>query len=40
MELRCDSKSTTCNTQDDKSLNVNAEEIRLKHFDQKDHHLQ
>ena len=27
MELHCDSKSTTSNTQDDKTLNVNAEEF-------------
>ena len=26
MELRCDSKTNTSNTQDDKTLNVNAEE--------------
>ena len=30
MELPCDSKSTTKNTQDDKTLNVNAEEFRPK----------
>ena len=30
MELHCDSKSTTSNTQDDKTLNVNAVEFRPK----------
>ena len=30
MELHCDSKSTTSNTQDDKTLNVNAKEFRPK----------
>ena len=30
MELHCDSKSTTSNTQDDKTLNVNAEEFQPK----------
>ena len=30
MELHCDSKSTTSNTHDDKTLNVNAEEVRPK----------
>ena len=30
MELHCDSKSTTSNTQDEKTLNVNAEEFRSK----------
>ena len=30
MEVHCDSRSTTCNTQDDKTLNVNAEEFRPK----------
>ena len=30
MELHCDSKSNTSNTQDDKTLNVNAEEFRPK----------
>ena len=27
MELQCDTKTTTSNTQDDKTLNVNAEEF-------------
>ena len=30
MELRCDSKTNTSNTQDDKTLNVNAEEYWSK----------
>ena len=30
MELHCDSKSTTSNTQHDKALNVNAKEFRPK----------
>ena len=30
MELHCDSETTTSNTQDDKTLNVNAEEFQLK----------
>ena len=30
MELHCDSKLTTSNTQDDKTFNVNAEEFRRK----------
>ena len=30
MELHCESKLTTSNTQDDKTLNVNAEEFRPK----------
>ena len=30
MELHCDSKTTISNTQDDKTLNVNAEEFQPK----------
>ena len=30
MELYCDSKSTTSNTHDDKTLNVNVEEFQPK----------
>ena len=30
MELHCESKATTSNSQDDKTLNVNAEEFRPK----------
>ena len=30
MDLHCDSMKTTSRTQDDKTLNVNAEEFRLK----------
>ena len=30
MELHCDSKSTTSNTQEDKTLNANVEEFRPK----------
>ena len=30
IELHCDSRTTTSNTQDDKTLNANAEEFRPK----------